>query len=83
MENIVESLRDSLYKGFIDKSYNKSDEFKPRLLVNNLHKNENVLAPLIEELNYCKEFFFSVAFITESGLATLKSYLCDMKLRGI
>ncbi|MBB6452566.1 superfamily II DNA or RNA helicase [Salirhabdus euzebyi] len=83
MENIVDSLKESLYKGFIDHSHNKSDVFKPKLLVNNLLQSEDVLSSLLEELNYCQEFFFSVAFITESGLATLKSYLWDLKQRGI
>ncbi|MBD8068800.1 DUF3427 domain-containing protein [Bacillus sp. PS06] len=83
MANFVENLKESLYKGFIDKFHNKADTFKPKLLVNNLEKSENVLTSLTEELNNCQDFFFSVAFITESGLATLKSHLWDLKLKGI
>lgn len=83
MENFVENLRESLYKGFIDHTLNKADYFKPKLLINNTLKNENVLTSLLEELNHCQDFFFSVAFITESGLATLKSYLWDLRQKGI
>jgi superfamily II DNA or RNA helicase/HKD family nuclease len=83
MANFVENLKDSLYKGFIDQNYNNTDVYKPKLLVNNVANNENVLSSIIEDLNNCQEFFFSVAFITESGLATLKSLLWDLKLRGI
>lgn len=83
MVNFVENLKESLYKGFIDQSHNKADTFKPKLLVNNLTENENVLTSLLEELSDCQDFFFSVAFITESGLATLKSHLWDLKLKGI
>ncbi|MFS0862042.1 DUF3427 domain-containing protein [Fredinandcohnia sp. 179-A 10B2 NHS] len=83
MTHFIENLKESLYKGFIDQSYNKVDIFKPKLLVNNMVQSENVLSTLLEELNYCQEFFFSVAFITESGLATLKSHLWDLKQRGI
>ncbi|MEH7136697.1 DEAD/DEAH box helicase family protein, partial [Priestia megaterium] len=38
---------------------------------------------LLEELDKCQSFIFSVAFITESGLATLKSHLLDLKRKGI
>jgi len=81
--NFIDNLKESLYKGFIDQSLNKSDNYKPKLLVNNVAKSENVLISLHEELHDCKEFFFSVAFITESGLATLKSHLWDLKQKGI
>ncbi|SEN98784.1 hypothetical protein SAMN04488134_10339 [Amphibacillus marinus] len=52
----------------------KMGTYKPELLVNNIHTDENVLTSLLDELNHCESFFFSVAFITESGLATLKSH---------
>ena len=42
MENLIQSLEASLHKGFIDKQLNKSGRYKPKLLVNNLKKNENV-----------------------------------------
>lgn len=83
MLNLVENLKESLYKGFIDQSHSKSASYKPKLLVNNSKKNENVLTSLLEELENCKDFIFSVAFITESGLATLKSHFLDLKRKGI
>ncbi len=83
MVNLVENLKESLYKGFIDHSHSKSASYKPKLLVNNSKKNENVLTSLLEELENCKDFIFSVAFITESGLATLKSHFLDLKRKGI
>ncbi|KQL18398.1 DUF3427 domain-containing protein [Cytobacillus solani] len=82
MENLIQSLEASLHKGFIDKQLNKSGRYKPKLLVNNLKKNENVLSTLIEELDQSKSFIFSVAFITESGLATLKSHFLDLDRKG-
>src|SRR5690625_3696050 len=57
--------------------------FKPELLVNNTKKDENVLNSLLEELDNSKSFLFSVAFITESGLAMLKSHFLDLKRKGI
>src|SRR5699024_3115797 len=46
-------------------------------------ENKNVLSSLTEELGQCRSFIFSVAFITESGLAALKSHLYDLKKKGI
>ena len=46
-------------------------------------KNNNVLNTLQEELGSSEDFLFSVAFITESGLATLKSLFLDLKERGV
>jgi superfamily II DNA or RNA helicase/HKD family nuclease len=83
MQNFIQDLEGSLYKGFVDQNTNKSGRYKPRLLVNNVKQNENVLTSLQEELENCKYFIFSVAFITESGLATLKSLFLDLKHKGI
>lgn len=83
MDNFLRTLEDSLHKGFINQHYEKTDTYKPRLLVNNQQANESVLSSLVEELDNCHSFIFSVAFITESGLATLKSHLLDLKRKGI
>ncbi|MDM5153180.1 DEAD/DEAH box helicase [Bacillus sp. DX1.1] len=83
MVNFIQNLEASLHKGFIDQKYSKSGSYKPKLLVNNTKKNENVLTSLLEELDTCQSFIFSVAFITESGLATLKSHFLDLKRKGI
>ncbi len=64
----------------IDDSFVK---YSPQLLINNPMKNENILSSVIEELIHCQSFMFIVAFVTESGLATLKSYLLDLKGKGI
>ncbi|GAF08791.1 DNA/RNA helicase of DEAD/DEAH box family [Paenibacillus pini JCM 16418] len=57
--------------------------YSPQLLINNPRKNESILSSVIEELTHCQSFMFIVAFVTESGLATLKSYLLDLKAKGI
>ncbi|RSK43687.1 DUF3427 domain-containing protein [Bacillus canaveralius] len=83
MVNFIRNLEASLHKGFIDQKYSEYGSYKPELLVNNTKKNENVLTSLLEELENCQSFIFSVAFITESGLATLKSHFLDLKRKGI
>lgn len=83
MEDFIQNLEVSLHRGFIDKHYAKTNRYAPQLLVNDTKQNKNVLSSLHDELKTCKSFIFSVAFITESGLATLKSYLFDLNRKGI
>ncbi|MGB6406248.1 MAG: DEAD/DEAH box helicase family protein, partial [Planococcus donghaensis] len=79
--NVLQNLQESLYKGFIDQTLQSGERLKPTLLVNNA--TENVLNTLLEELDHCDSFLFSVAFVTESGLATLKSHFYDLNRKGI
>src|SRR5690606_29997047 len=81
--NFLQNLEDSLYKGFIDQRKPSGGRFKPTLLINNTKTNETVLNSIIEELDSCQSFLFSVAFVTESGLATLKTHLSDLEKKGI
>ena len=79
--NIVDSLKQSLNKGFIDKNVVHEGNLNPKILINN--KNQNVLTTILNELNKCNTFYISVAFITESGLASIKSALYDLNKKGI
>ena len=81
--NFLQNLEASIYKGFIDQNKYSGERYKPTLLINNTKTNEHVLNTLVEELDHCQSFLFSVAFITESGLATLKSHLLDLHRKGI
>lgn len=81
MDQLQRKIENSLHKGFIDKSKVVSTQFKPKLLTN--QAQESVLSSLLQELKTCKTFIFSVAFITEGGLATLKAQLYDLKKKGI
>ncbi|MBU5594540.1 DEAD/DEAH box helicase family protein [Amphibacillus sp. MSJ-3] len=83
MEGFLADLESSLHKGFINRHQGESDLYKPKLLINHPGQNKTVLTSLLEELTSCQSFIFSVAFITESGLATLKSHLLDLKRKGI
>lgn len=83
MDYMVDDLKNALHAGFIHYDSNYNEKFKPQLLTNNSKKNETVLDTLVEELENCVEFSFSVAFITEAGLATLKSYLYELEYRGV
>ncbi|RKP50149.1 DUF3427 domain-containing protein [Cohnella endophytica] len=73
------SSKDTSYEVWGDE-YRK---YSPQLLINNPATKETVLSTVTEELLHCQTFMFIVAFVTESGLATLKSYLLDLKRKGI
>ncbi|WP_397538139.1 DUF3427 domain-containing protein [Rummeliibacillus pycnus] len=81
MEQLISKIENSLHKGFINQNKPVAAQFKPKLLTNKAH--ENVLSTLLQELKTCKTFTFSVAFITEGGLATLKTMLYDLNKKGI
>lgn len=53
------------------------------LLTNNYKQGIKISYELINQLNTCDTFFFSVAFINKSGLAVLKQALIDLRNKGI
>lgn len=56
---------------------------KTKLLTNNYQQGIKISHEIINLLNTCDSFCFSVAFINKSGLAVLKQTLIDLKTRGI
>ena len=68
------SLNQSLKKSFIDKHYNANKNYQAALLTNDKKEGKKFLSALLKELNGCDEFYISVAFVTNSGVATIASY---------
>ena len=65
---ISEELAVSLKSGFIDCNLTSLQQYNPRLLVNDFKRGMKVLTSIENELSKCEEFYFSVAFITNSGV---------------
>lgn len=82
MEQLKE-FQDSIYTGLVDKSHNSSELYQPKLLKNDFKKGQKVLTSLLKELRNCEEFFFSVAFITESGVTILLDALKELEDRNV
>ena len=59
------------------------EQLRPKLVCNNYDKGSNVLAIIEKELSECEAFWFSVAFITKSGLVCFKETLIDLERKGI
>ena len=60
-----------------------NDEYQPEFLTNNRVSNTKILTTIQKELKECDEFWFSVAFITTSGIATLFNILEELKEKNI
>ena len=82
--NIIENkILLSLKKGFLNQSHEVDEHVRTRFLTNDTLNNVTVLETIKNELNSCKSFIFSVAFITESGLNELKSLFVDLEEKGV
>lgn len=81
------SFRDDLLRsietGFIDYTIESERSFRPELLINDELRNKKVLSTILNELDSCDEFWFSVAFITNSGVSTIINTLIELEKRGV
>ncbi|WP_320127493.1 DEAD/DEAH box helicase [uncultured Sphaerochaeta sp.] len=82
VNKVREQLPQNLHAGFIDGSIQTYGNYRPRLVLNDPPRSK-VLTTLIEELDQCTEFTFSVAFLTSGGVAMLFQALCDAQKRGV
>ncbi|WP_405382994.1 DUF3427 domain-containing protein [Phascolarctobacterium sp.] len=72
-----------LEAGFIDFNIGTDERFLPKILTNNQQKQVKVLESLLVEMESCDDFFFSVAFVTNSGIACLIDTLQELQNRNI
>ena len=80
---INQDFHQSLVRGYISEQEPSKPDFLPELLTNDISKQQKVLTTIIHELHSCDEFWFSVAFLTTSGLATLMNTLLELKNKNI
>ena len=64
-----QSLLNSLQAGFINQFIHSKGVYLPQILVNDKKSGIKVLSTIQSELMQCDEFWFSVAFVTNSGVA--------------
>ncbi|MGL4945850.1 MAG: DEAD/DEAH box helicase family protein, partial [Fusobacteriaceae bacterium] len=82
-QNYKTQLLGSLKTGFIDYSFLSREDYLPEILVNSPERKIKVLTTIERELKSCDEFFFSVAFVTRSGVAVLIDIFQELLKRGI
>lgn len=76
-------LKESLGFGFIHNTDYQDDVYSPKLVMNSSETGESVLTEIQNQFDECESFFFNVAFVTQTGIAMLKSYFHDLALRGV
>lgn len=80
-----DSLLESLRSCFISRQSDFDSPILPALLVNDPFTGRKILTALEEELSTCDAFDFSIAFINDSGLASIMhrlEYLSRHNIRG-
>lgn len=82
MNNKVNELRKSIETGFINSEYLSEQQYQPELLTND-KQGKKILITIKEQLGSCDHFWFSVAFLTNSGLASIIQDLLILEKRNI
>lgn len=83
MDDLIQSFTKSLQTGYVDKSILSNLDYQPELLVNQKNPPKKVLSTILHELEYCNQFFISVAFVTTSGVAAIINKLKELEDREI
>ncbi len=83
MDSLQLALEQSLRKGFIDQIIPSKNEYLPQFLINDKNTGKKVLSTILDELHKCDEFWFSVAFVTTNGIATLINTFDILEQKGI
>ena len=83
MDSKLKELAESIKTGFINKEVISLKELRPQLVINDKASGKKVLSILEKELSNCDEFWFSVAFITTSGVATIINALRKLQVLKI
>ena len=76
-------LINGLQTGFVDKHIVAQNDFVPKILLNDKAEGKKVLSSIVNELNGCSEFWFSVAFVTTGGVACIINTLEELAKKNI
>lgn len=80
--SMIEELQKALVSGFVDYTQSSKHVFQPELIVND-GKGRKVLNSINSHLQSSDMFWFSVAFVTTSGIACLKQQLLELEKNKI
>ena len=83
-EDTNNRIAHAIHFAFIDNNVDSFDErYAPKLLLNDAEHGQKLLSVIEHELQQCRDFSFSVAFISMSGLVSLLQTLHELKEKGI
>ena len=83
MQDFDNNLIDALTTGLLDSNHASIESFQPRLMLNNFANGEKTLSAIISNLEKCEYFWFSVAFLSKSGVAVLQNTLQKLDEKNI
>lgn len=66
-----------------DSIYGNEENLVPKLIYNNYNQKVKVLREITQCLSICDTFSFSIAFISDSGLSSLRQTLLDLESKNI
>ena len=75
MKNLFRKIGEAVKTGFVDHEIESNTILQPRLVVNDISREVKTLSYLVNRLENCEDFWFSAAFLTNSGLASLHNAL--------
>lgn len=81
--DVETEIKRGVETGFIRNESPSNYTMRPRFIYNDTESGQSVLAVINEELEQCTEFWFSVAFVTMSGIESLKLALAEAAERGV
>lgn len=79
----MDQLNKALQTTFIDSSISSNKDLRPKLFFNDYKRKMNLAYEITKRLKECDYFEFSVAFISESGLAVLRQILLNLEEANI
>ena len=83
MQNFDNNLISALTTGLLDSNHASIESFQPHLVLNNFATGEKTLSTIISNLEKCESFWFSVAFLSKSGVAVLQNTLQKLDEKNI
>lgn len=81
--NLHDILLQDISTALIDQNIQSSHKLPPKLIYNDYTSGSNLLTNLQKELTTCQEFYFAIAFITQSGITALKETLRELVQKQI
>ena len=80
---VNKELLEAYTTALLDHTHSSNPFYRPSFLFNDPKENRKVLSTIEDELKTCDSFFFSVAFITKSGIAPLLGTLKELEANNI
>lgn len=80
---VKDKIHNSAETALIDFNKHSDHKLRPTLVLNDNTRGVKVISSILDEMETCESFLFSVAFITKSGLAQLSLKLAELKEHNI